>query len=610
MSAKWKESLRREEGAILVIFALVLVLLLGISAIVMDLAGLRQDRRADRLASDIAATAGAVSLDPVAGGNAQEACETAWDYVWENLADEGVPAPAATCAAFSTPCNPLVARTTGVTVGPYTLTITQPVPDNHPLMTTQVLNTAADGAACQRIGVEITRDRDYTFAQVLGLDTGSTHVASVARIGVGQGEGELVPLLVLEPISCDALYTSGQGKVTVTYNGDTPGYIIVDSNASKTTNPNRCGNNIYTIESQGTNDQSWIRAIPVPGPPDRIPSVILSHALSGVFPADPAHAYNPSNLTQIIDPSLVSDPTEPADTFFRLYPVPVGSQRRITRAPIDWRYNCKTSYPDYPLDLGNPGLGGIPVEPCVEAPAKRSYIDDLKAFLPPPGTPPVGYNVWEDDPLTPLIDECSPGSGYPPLNLVGDYWVNCTGPQGFSFNSSATFSGGNVIFEGPVTLQSSASLTINAGATSDHFVVVRSGNFDKTAQASISLQRTFVYLENGAIDFGGGSGSLLWTAPEGPGNPAMFHAGNYEDLALWSESSDQHWLGGQTGNVVVGTLFTPNALFTLAGQSGQFQADAQFLVRRLEVTGQGEVRMKPDPDRVTPIPIREIRLIR
>jgi hypothetical protein len=111
-----------------------------------------------------------------------------------------------------------------------------------------------------------------------------------------------------------------------------------------------------------------------------------------------------------------------------------------------------------------------------------------------------------------------------------------------------------------------------------------------------------VFLQNGVIDIGAGDGGLTWTAPL---------AGNFEDLALWSEASLQHEIGGQAGNTLTGTFFTPFASpFKLTGQAGQFQTDAQFITRRLEVGGQGEVKMHPDPDRSTPIPIREVRLIR
>ena len=143
-------------------------------------------------------------------------------------------------------------------------------------------------------------------------------------------------------------------------------------------------------------------------------------------------------------------------------------------------------------------------------------------------------------------------------------------------------------------------LEVNAN---DNVVFIREGgDLIKNAQSSIFLTQTFVFIEEGQIDIGAGDGGLEWTAPL---------AGNFEDLALWSEAPLLHQLGGQAGNILTGTFFTPFAdPFLLTGQSGQLQTNAQFITRRLEVKGQGVVRMHPDPDRSTPIPIREVKLIR
>ncbi len=47
-----------DRGASLIMLSFTMVLLLGIAAVAVDLAGLRLDRRADRLATDAAVTAG------------------------------------------------------------------------------------------------------------------------------------------------------------------------------------------------------------------------------------------------------------------------------------------------------------------------------------------------------------------------------------------------------------------------------------------------------------------------------------------------------------------------------------------------------------------------
>lgn len=216
------------------------------------------------------------------------------------------------------------------------------------------------------------------------------------------------------------------------------------------------------------------------------------------------------------------------------------------------------------------------------------------------GIPPAGYAQWT------TFYDCSYQPSDPDIAVTGNWWIDC--PGGLTISNNITFSGGSIVADGPIEV-GGGSLTINSGAPRDEIVYLRSGRLYKVAQAALSMEQTFVHLADGWIDFGGGSGSLTWTAPIGGTTNAA--AGRFEDLALWSESRHVHALGGQSGNQLEGTLFTPNAdPFVLTGQSGQFQTAAQFLTRRLEVKGQGEVSMHPDPDRITLIPVRDVRLIR
>ncbi len=192
------------------------------------------------------------------------------------------------------------------------------------------------------------------------------------------------------------------------------------------------------------------------------------------------------------------------------------------------------------------------------------------------------------------------------ISVSGDWWVDCPGGLIVAGPSddfrTVEFNAGDVVFDGNIDLRSFGVLRVNPAPSSDHVIFVRNGDLKKGAQTRISMQQTFVFLQNGVIDLGGGALPLTWTAPL---------AGIFEDLALWSEAPLQHEIGGQSNNTLTGTFFTPFASpFKLTGQGGQFQTDAQFITRRLEVGGQGEVLMHPDPERTTLIPIREVRLIR
>jgi hypothetical protein len=601
------DKVKADNGAALVLIAVSMMLLIGIAAVAVDLGALRNDIRADRLAADAAVTAGVAEVNPFSGSDAEEACQVAWDYLLLNLDDEGVSVSPPNCTLLAGTCTPGVAREATASEGPYSFVITSPVPDGDlSLMGDQAINTQIDGVECQRLGVSIQRSRDHWFARVLGFGSGSTNVSAVARHAAGPGGGEIVPLLVLEPISCDALYTSGQGRVTVSWFEDTPGFIVVDSDGSKTGNPNRCGNNTWTIDNKSAS-QGWIRAIPTPAPAS-VPSVILSYALSGALGANPIRSYDPSDVVNPVDPADITDPFEQLlpQTWFRLYPQPSFVSQRITRSAIDHRYNCKAAYPDYPLDLDNPSLGGIPISPCLKAPA--THIDDLVlAYGAPVGVPPMGsFQRWttnlDGTPRYPCtVDDTTWG----PANIAvaGDWWVDCPGSGLVVGNTKAViFSAGNVVVDGNIQLKTMATLQVNPFPVNDHVIFIRDGDLIKFAQSSIFLNQTMVFLQDGRINIGAGSGGLTWTAPL---------AGNFEDLALWAEARLQYELGGQATNTLTGTFFTPFAdPFGLTGQSGQFQTDAQFITRRLEIKGQGEVKMHPDPDRSTPIPIREVKLIR
>jgi hypothetical protein len=564
-----------ERGAVLIMVTAAMLLLFGVAAMAVDLSALRGDIRSDRLAADAAATAGAIKINPSSGSSADEACQTAWEYLLLNLEDEGGTISPPNCGAMASSCG-TTARFATATAGPYSIEITHPVLDSDPLMSGQAPNEVIDGAACQRLGVEITRDRDYAFAPVLGFDSGTTHVGAVARVDINAGEPEVVPLLVLEPVSCDALYASGQGSVTVAHYMDTPGIIVVDSNGSGGSGSLNCNNgNRWTIDAKGNNN-GWIRALPTDDA-DPIQPAILSFALSGTPGANASKSYDPNDLTTGTGAVL-----GPPESWFRLYPRPQASYRRITRAPIDWRYNCQPTYPDY--------LGIVEVDGC--SAGTPAHIDLLEADYGGTGSPGFSWNMWTDS------HSCSPAAD---AAVAGNWYVDC--PGGFIVNGvDIIFSSGDVVFDGTVDLRSSGTLTVNT-TSEDRVVYVRgTGNLIKTAQASITLNQTMVYLAGGYLDLVGGSGGLRWTAPL---------AGDFEDLALWAEAEAEFEIGGQAGNLLTGTFFTPlSNPFILAGQAGQFQTSAQFLTRRLEVGGQGEVLMHPDPDRQTPIPTLAVRLIR
>lgn len=272
-------------------------------------------------------------------------------------------------------------------------------------------------------------------------------------------------------------------------------------------------------------------------------------------------------------------------------PDPTALGRRVTRAPIDHRYNCKPSYTM---------LAGWEIRGCPDTPAP--HIDNLVAVLGGSGTPP-GYKVWQG-----LGHKCTvegPEGTVIPVN--GDVYVDC---PVFTVKRGVHLTGGNVVFAGDVILESSGFLAINGENGGDPLtagldevtVYIRGDVFRKAGTASFIAHNAMVYMGTGmAFEMKGGVGKLRWTAPQ---------TGKLAHLALWSESAKNHKFAGQAVLVLEGVFFTPLAKVEYKGTGAQHQTKAQFVTRKLKVSGEGVLIVRPNYDSVVLIPDDIIALIR
>jgi hypothetical protein len=578
---------RDERGSVLIICALLMTVLLGIAAIVVDLGLQREDTRVSRTVVDFASTAGALGIDPVFGGTPLKGCEAAWSYFISNA---GLPAsstgdPCSTTFATSTVCSDSMADTTATaTVGEYTVSIVTPVSDGSDFMQNR-LSSDIDGTRCQRIAVQLARTRGYLFGGVFGAGRLGVLRAAVARASAHSDQGDAVSLVILDPIGCKALWVQGQAQVAVQGVGGTPGIISVDSAGTETGNHDQtqnCTNPAQDFTIDASSNVNLIKAFDgqdASGNP--IPGIISSYALM------------PGQGNQFAyDPNDVKTPVV-------LTPTPTPGNR-VTRLPIDWRYNCKAA------------------NGCPFAASTAPHIDGIRALYGTAGQAPTGFQTWSPS------HSCSTQSNDANIVVTGNWWVNCPGSgggsSGFSVKNWITFKDGIVVFEGDVNVNG-GGLCFNMGATdcqarsttsdscpmvntpTDTVVYLRnSGSFTKGAQACVAMNHTLMYLNSGIISFGAGSGALTWTAPL---------AGNFANLALWSESSAAHLLGGQAFLNIEGSFFTPNATpFEFKGQGAQIQTKAQFITFRLLIDGQGQLQMTADPARIPPIPLAGVQLIR
>lgn len=558
-----------ESGSTFVIVSAGIVGLLASAALVIDLGMIRASRASAQIAVDAAASAGAMELRT---GTGEDACNAALGYLELNL--EGNPTfSGIDCSYMPTTCSDTTGAVTGTdNSGDWTLDIVHPVPDDHDLMessavgaTSQAIHTR-DGSRCHRIGVLLEHHRETTFAGVVGVDSTTTEVSAVGRGQLSGGPGKVINLLLLERFDCDVMHdaTSGNGGLIIdaVFNPDAgrlePGYVAVDSDASGS-----CSNE-GVIDTAGSN--GLIRA----DGPAGCPGELGTHVGAGGLTVGEG-----CGTIEVLAPGTpgcnMPACTEGSGT---IAPHPRALKERLTRAAVDHRYNCKAAYPM---------PAGWEIEGCLEAPAP--HIDQLVATLGTPGTTPPGYQTW-----TGLGEDCT-FSGPPgtTITVSGNIRVDCFH---FDVRRAVHFTGGNVIFDNRVTLSGNAELTVNGtianpyvAASGQAIAYMRDGKLSKAGGAELHLHNTMVYLSaTSELSLSGGEGALRWQAPLN---------GDFEDLALWSESGLLHDFSGGAVLDLEGVFFAPWALIKYTGSGGTQQVSAQFIARRLHVGGSGELVIRP-----------------
>lgn len=613
-----------EEGAVAVTTAILLIALVMMAAIVVDLGILRVDHRANQSVADMAVTAGAMELG--ASADRVAACNKAWAYLMENL-DE-VPAnqlqPAGNdCATnFAGACDPAVADEMVVPLagGALEVVIRMPVADGLPVMqpTRQAIVTDIDGTPCERMAIEIVRDRVHNLAGVAGFTDGSSLSGAVAR-RVQIGESELyASLVVLDREQCQTIRANGGATMRVLSATDAagtlhPGTIIVDSA------PLSCGgqNEVFDLEGSGS------RII--------AEGDIFSYGL-GAGGTPRAGVYNQG---QVDDGNLSPAPTP-------------GPQ--IRRDAIDHRYNCEPTPGRYDVVgpeefrprsswITDPSIDHTNIPACDKG--NPSYIRHLYQYLSAriddvddtdgdgfvddnandaPNAraefASAGFSIFGDDPTEKCNDVSLLAASTQRL-----WYIDCGTAKVKNGNQLRIPQADMVVFRGGVDVDAGGVLAINVDATgiegsSDAVMAVWDG--DLAVQGFIRTEQTMTYLNTGRLDKRG-AGDLKMEAPLGGAcstpvgsfpDPACF-----EDLAVWQNgfgtgTQDEFNLGGNGGLTIVGTVFVPNANIDVAGDGFTDLDDAQFFGWRFEYSGTSDLTLIPNPDRATPIKLFGAGLIR
>lgn len=647
--------LRGDDGVYAILYALLVLVVLGLASIVVDLGLLRADKRDGRSAADAASLAGSAELGR-GPWNPLKACEVAWEYALDNLrlADPGstpcggaLPGPGFTNDVATCPSSQ---STASGTVDGVTISITWPVPSTSTMLTDPdgEPDTASrsyeptDGSVegCDRLGVSIDRQRDLGFASALGTSTGGSTAASVARFDPEGGPAEEVAALnVLNRQDCETLVTTGGGKVIVSptlVDGVVigPGIIAVESGGKGT-----CTGGGRVINPT-TGSGSLVCASNVPLNPagtncDGL-GVIRSHALDP--DQNTAKAYNEAAVPGSLKPR------------------PTPENGRKGWDPVTKKFGCDVI------------KASLTSGPCIVD--GRNHIKTLVNALGGPGIPAVNY-LAESPYAQPFPggfnqapQACPGGSGITtPVTLgPGNWYANCTINVG---NGGALIvEGGTLVVEGGVTVASGGCFVVNhttcsatlddegtsavgpsLAPTQDALVFLRGTTGCKPAgcfdiAGVLVMPQTFVYSASTAAGLNVNSSSFtLWTAPgagavDGAGHTALENDcmettpggtapsedclnSRFSRLTYWSEvvSSNSgnpkaNNFAGQGSLNVVGVFFTPRAYFNFTGGGTYTAAAAQFWADILNVNGSAFLGLRPDARFAIATPTPIVRLIR
>ena len=575
---------RDERGTFLVLWSLLLTGMLVMMAVVLDLGHVRAERRFTQTVADLSLLAGGGSFSTPVGLDPMSACQDTIKYLNGNLKDlpESID-PVNFCNQSGkelnkTVCNPPFTQpqaTPSKTVGPYELEMRYPVTDGD-IADTSTGVRSGDGDPCERMQLTIKRTDSSFFAGIVGVNKLETRAsATIRRVPVN---ASLFPALwLLDPRECTALAIDGATtRVNVGTTG-VPGVITIDSDGTA------CTGQQATLDAGGG---AQLRALPLTGDGYDRGSISL-------------YALPAGRLT--CNRELYHDCDE-ADIPSNIQPQPIRRDNRATRAPVDWKYNCKRNYPAYSTA---PGVR-IAIKDCPNAAGATPYMDTLRTAIGSAG-PISGFTDY-NGPCT--------VNGPPVTMPAGNLRITC---PTFRAQTNVTFPGGNVVFDGD--LHVTGRLLFNHGnpfasldpgcvayvcplssSATAAFMYLRRGTITVNGGGSFDLNHTAVYQSGGHLSFGGG-GSPIWSAPtEGP----------FRGLAYWNEhASGAFSVSGGSSMSLSGVFFTPYANpFSISGGAPAVQQDAQFVSRKVAISGGGTLNLAPRESEAISLPPPAAILIR
>lgn len=548
---------RDEGGAVMVLMAIGMVVLVLMVAIVVDLSATRSLRSQARSTADAAATAGVLDLT---AASSLEACKTALAYAFANL---GGVQPSTddigeqcSSAGMGATCTSGAARTASESIGSTQVRVTNPVPNGHPLLRATVVGggssqsadsspAAVDGSDCQRVGVEITRPQSVFFGGVATSRSGDFSVHSVARLQPGLRRSNILPaMVVLEKTACKAVDAGSNGEILIKSTSTGPGVIYSDSNGSA---PACSGGEgiFHAGNSAGIRAEKLSASVP---------------GELGWFEATTG-GYVSGRTTDEYGTT-----TPPAHYVGKLY----AREARMSRKPADDAYHCN--------------LTGTPVTPCPADPVADADLLGRRT------TAPSGWQA----PAT-----CSTTGGT--VTITVDTFLDCdtfvvkdnplvvTGGATVLFRGKLKVAGGTVAVNvpSPTPPAGAAALPVRVTDTQSRLIVGSTAADAVDMNGGLlNMAQTFLY-NRGGFGLQSTSSKVLWSPPS---------AGPTKSLLYWSESAEDFTFQGGPTFKAAGVVFHGAGSLKLSGNAEIDLTDVQMWVRKVILSGGPKVKLKPDPN--------------
>ncbi|MBW3575229.1 MAG: Tad domain-containing protein [Actinobacteria bacterium] len=498
--------------------------------------------------------------------------------------------------------------------------------------------------SCDNLVVVITERRAPLFARAIGGGDSTTTIRSVGRWSNVSTEEYSPALLLLERQGCNVLeVSSNNARVIAQPYLDHPGVIQVDS-----ANRSGCSSNQAVLNGAATSSG---------------PSIVVCSART-IAPTPGCNIAAGNKPSRIGMYGLNFNPT--GANLTTPYPGTYGDTQAVRssrsgREPLDRLYRSNVAALDAEARAVLTGNSGMP--PGCTAVVHSTCTGDGRTWLVLQAADCSTLGTFFDPVLFPgrtaarnIWFNCDLTVGAPLALSAPDSYVVVTG----SIQVNSTFAlldprtvfvggrsgGNNVGFQvgnsGNFNVNNklgTADCPVPDGTVKATRMVVGSGSLNMSSGGVAHLCQTFVFMANGygkvpladgtppctcTSGYTGtvsvGSGAIVdWTAPDQvpdrrPTAEELELGGRspYESLGLWTEAGGAQSISGGGTSHMTGIFFLGNAnAFTLAGgSSGNVSLSAQFITRRMKVTGGATVNLVLDPTDAVPVVVNDMVLVR